>query len=753
MGAPDIDYIAFDKLRVAGDNLFMSVQICFGFSCHRGVWRSDGTAQGTALVTQENFVNCGFNMMERFNSRLVFSESCGASELWVSDGTESGTGPIANLAVPGASVVIGDWLYFVASQPFGKGGIWKTDGTSAGTVRVLEPLTFRDAEATFASFFYTNYKGMLFFAASNGKDGMELWKSDGTTTGTVQLKDIVPGSESSSPAYFHVVNNLLFFVVFGPPETRGLWVTDGTSEGTRKAVELWRGPQDYHNYSGPLFLNSMGNILYFSATDGVSGPELWKLDTTQMYDADNDGTPNNVDPDDDNDLIPDTYEFEHNLNPNLIDDVSDKDSDGLDNLTEFNLGTAASIVDTDADGVNDKQEVDSGRNPLFKESNLLQIRKIVNLISPATGIPVEYRVTLNNIGTTSVFGIHVKDLMPTGMRTPNGMGPFFSQGTYNPASGVWEVGEIRAARDAVLTFPAIANQFVSPQCFVNEAMVTDFAGYDPKSDAISAYAPVFVGGVTSCAHLKISVTPEIVTQQQCNGGVTSNNRIAFNVSIKNAGPDIAQNVTIKLSGNYKGLSEPYIGERTTTLSQLTSGQTSSVILTWILPCGQSADVASYTLSTTTDTKTSTDSTLNITGSFNIPATGAYLCSVSANPATTSPADNAQSGSDSGGGGGGGCFIATAAYGSYMHPYVMELRKFRDDILAKSSAGRRFISIYYEYSPPIADLIDKNGILRMLTRLLLMPIVFVVIYPSLAFWLLILMISVIMQYRDRRVLAI
>ncbi len=51
---------------------------------------------------------------------------------------------------------------------------------------------------------------------------------------------------------------------------------------------------------------------------------------------------------------------------------------------------------------------------------------------------------------------------------------------------------------------------------------------------------------------------------------------------------------------------------------------------------------------------------------------------------------------------GGCYIATAVYGSYQAYEVLELRKFRDEVLAKSWFGRIFIKTYYLVSPPIAN---------------------------------------------------
>ena len=46
----------------------------------------------------------------------------------------------------------------------------------------------------------------------------------------------------------------------------------------------------------------------------------------------------------------------------------------------------------------------------------------------------------------------------------------------------------------------------------------------------------------------------------------------------------------------------------------------------------------------------------------------------------------------------GCYVATAVYGSYDCPEVWTLRRFRDNVLAKTWYGRLFIKLYYAVSP-------------------------------------------------------
>ena len=85
-------------------------------------------------------------------------------------------------------------------------------------------------------------------------------------------------------------------------------------------------------------------------------------------------------------------------------------------------------------------------------------------------------------------------------------------------------------------------------------------------------------------------------------------------------------------------------------------------------------------------------------------------------------------SGDGDGGDGRCFIATAAYGSYLHKDVMVLREFRDDFLLTNTLGKKIVTLYYEYSPPIAAYIAQHEVIKSVTRWLLTPLVMTIKYP-------------------------
>lgn len=102
----------------------------------------------------------------------------------------------------------------------------------------------------------------------------------------------------------------------------------------------------------------------------------------------------------------------------------------------------------------------------------------------------------------------------------------------------------------------------------------------------------------------------------------------------------------------------------------------------------------------------------------------YLLAVASSNATNNAANNSGSNSNSGGSSGNGngsssgCYVATMVYGSYEAPEVMVLRRFRDETLSRSKAGRAFIRWYYGWSPGFVKKYNHLAWLHRVIRVLL-----------------------------------
>ncbi len=95
-----------------------------------------------------------------------------------------------------------------------------------------------------------------------------------------------------------------------------------------------------------------------------------------------------------------------------------------------------------------------------------------------------------------------------------------------------------------------------------------------------------------------------------------------------------------------------------------------------------------------------------------------------------------------------CFVATAAYGSYLDPQVVVLRDFRDRYLRRFAAGRAFTRWYYRHSPPLAAFIAEHQSARWAARAALTPVVYAIAYPGTTTTLLLLAAVVLWRRRIR-----
>ena len=246
-----------------------------------GLWKSDGTAAGTALL---DAAALGAHWFTPASEALYFA----AGALWRSDGSGGGTAaldPGFAYGVSARPVVAADGsghdrLYFTAGDAVAGNELWTSDGSDAGTRRVVD---LRPGPA--ASIPTLNLQGFeevpllatvggdVFFAADDGVAGDELWMSDGSP-GNATLLEVRPGAAGSQPRYVTAAGGRVYFVADDGIHGREPWVSDGTAAGTHLVTDVRPGPES----SSPQELVDWMGRLVFAADDDVHGMELWRVD-------------------------------------------------------------------------------------------------------------------------------------------------------------------------------------------------------------------------------------------------------------------------------------------------------------------------------------------------------------------------------------------------------------------------------------------------------------------------------------------
>lgn len=202
-----------------------------------------------------------------YNGLLYFvaNDGINGKELWVTNGNSMGTNLISNTNAD----YFNDFhqsnglLFFTTSKGYLK-ELWRTDGSQAGTIRL---------DSAIASYEISSLNNQLYF-----QKGGSLWGSDGTIAGTQSLKTINNNSNPNIRKYIQF-NNQLFFYADDGINGDELWTTDGTANGTSLFKDIQTGLGSSYA-EGERNFSIYNNHLYFTADDGIHGPELWVTDGT-----------------------------------------------------------------------------------------------------------------------------------------------------------------------------------------------------------------------------------------------------------------------------------------------------------------------------------------------------------------------------------------------------------------------------------------------------------------------------------------
>ncbi|MEM6355012.1 MAG: DUF4214 domain-containing protein [Pseudomonadota bacterium] len=269
----------------SGEIVFLAFTEEFGSE----LWITDGTVSGTMLLADIEF--------GPDDSEPVFFASAGdrvffaahtdefGYELYVTDGTTEGTRIVRDIN-PGSfdgiqdeeTIAVHDGKVFVVADDGSTGEeLYITDGTDLGTRRVKDIFEGGSSSGVQIGPGFSatlGDTGSIIFGANDGNFGNELWRSDGTEEGTMMVLDINDGGGSSSIQEVYEFGDRVVFTANNGSDGRELWITDGTSGGTRQVADI----RDGNNSSSPEILGVLGDMLLFSANDGSFGRELWATD-------------------------------------------------------------------------------------------------------------------------------------------------------------------------------------------------------------------------------------------------------------------------------------------------------------------------------------------------------------------------------------------------------------------------------------------------------------------------------------------
>lgn len=261
---PGISDGYIEYMTVVGDKMFF---VADNEEDEGELYVTDGTKEGTIKITDlappEDYPD--IEELTPLGDKIIFTavtEEHG-DEPYVSDGTVSGTYLLKDIYPGDISSdaehfgVMSGKAFFPAEDgdyPDANNGeeLWITDGTSSGTYLVkdlypgqtTDPFTDIESNNSSRPDYFFAHNDTMYFSARSGNHGVELWASDGTTDGTYQVKDIFEGTEddgdpnSSEPKNFMVMDGKLFFTARSDSTYDDyLYTTDGTSGGTVKFLE------------------------------------------------------------------------------------------------------------------------------------------------------------------------------------------------------------------------------------------------------------------------------------------------------------------------------------------------------------------------------------------------------------------------------------------------------------------------------------------------------------------------------------
>lgn len=177
------------------------------------------------------------------------------------------------------------------------------------------------------------------------------------------------------------------------------------------------------------------------------------------------------------------------------------------------------------------------KNPPAPVSDL-SLTKTVNNTAPLVGSQITFEVVITNNGPDNNTGVQVTDLLPNGY-TFNGF--TISTGTYNPTTGLWNVGNLINGKSETLQITATVNP---SGIYTNIAEITAAVVPDPDSTPNNGigteddYAQVILNPINQISDLSLTKTVN-------NSNPLIGSQVIFEIVVTNNGPQDNTGVQIR----------------------------------------------------------------------------------------------------------------------------------------------------------------------------------------------------------------
>ena len=186
---------------------------------------------------------------------------------------------------PNDLTAVGSTLYFQATDGTNGNELWQFDTTSAASSSnpsmVYDIWTYNNGSNPR---YLESLGTTLYFQANDGTNGAELWQFDTTSavssSNPSMIYDIVSGSGSSNPEYLKIVGTTLYFNAADSTNGQELWQFDTSTSTSTSNPSMVYDIVSGSGGSNPNDLTVVGMTLYFRANDGTNGQELWQFDTS-----------------------------------------------------------------------------------------------------------------------------------------------------------------------------------------------------------------------------------------------------------------------------------------------------------------------------------------------------------------------------------------------------------------------------------------------------------------------------------------